>query len=118
MTSPASPQSAPWVSEEHRCEHRAAAADRKLMADEFYSLFRAEAEAGRAMRAAVLAIHKAVPTWTDSTYDETGVQIEQNALYDDTGVLIAAPDYRLHCAVCPVDTEWPCPTARAVGGSR
>ncbi len=113
----ASPQPAPWVSEEHRCEHRAAAADRKLMADEFYSLFRTEAEAGRAMRAAVLEIHKAVPTWTDSTYDETGVQIEQNALYDDAGALIAAPDYRLHCAVCPVDTEWPCPTARAVGVS-
>ena len=65
----------------------------------------------------VLAIHKPVPTWTDSTYDETGIQTEQNALYDAAGELIAAPDYQLVCDACAprCGTPWPCPTARAVG---
>jgi hypothetical protein len=68
------------------------------------------------LRAALLALHRPVPTWTDSTYDEDGVQVEQNALYDEAGRLVAASNYRLHCANCYRDNEeWPCPTARALG---
>lgn len=120
---------APWIDCEHRCEHRAAAADRKLYADEIYRQLRLEkavsdrlanqlTEAEAALdhiRAAVLVIHTPVPTWTDSTYDEAGRKIEQNALYDDAGKLVYAPNYRMHCQNCRVDTPWPCPTAAAVG---
>lgn len=108
----------PWIGDDHRCHHRAAAADRKLYADEFHARYRETVAELERVRAAVLNIHKAVPTWTDSIYDETGVQIEQSALYDDDGNLVYAPNYRLHCQNCRVDTEWPCPTARAVGVSR
>lgn len=108
----------PWIEHDHRCEHRAAAADRKLYADEFHARYRETAAELERTRAAVLAIHKAVPTWTDSTYDTATGETEQNALYDDAGVLIYAPNYRLHCQNCRVDTEWPCPTAQAVGVTR
>jgi hypothetical protein len=108
----------PWISEEHRCEHRAAAADRKLYADEYYKRLRVavvELEQLRAARIAILAVHRPVPTWTDSTLDTVTRQVEQNALHDDMGELVYAPDYRVHCATCPVDMAWPCPTARALG---
>lgn len=94
----------------HRCEYRAAAYDRKLYADEMYRQL-------REMREAVLAIHAPVPTWTDSTLDTLTGEVEQNALYADDGSLIYAPDRRMHCAACPVDVPWPCPTAQAAGAA-
>lgn len=74
-----------------------------------------------AMRAAVLAIHHPTQLWTDSTIDVddlTGERVEtQDALYDDAGALVYAPDVRTVCDGCDIrnNIPWPCPTARAVG---
>lgn len=52
----------PWIGEDHRCVHRAAAADQRLMADEFYWRYRKTLAELERMRAGVLAVHYAVET--------------------------------------------------------
>ncbi len=109
------PDQSPWIDYAHRCEYRAAAADRKLYADEFHNRYRETVAELERVRAAVTAVHYAVETYTDTTYNPETGEWTQDALYADDGTLVYAPNYRLHCANCRVDTPWPCPTARAVG---
>lgn len=73
------------------------------------------------MRAGVLAVHKPTQVWTDSTInidDLSGAMTEtQDALYDDDGEVVYAPDVRTVCQGCDIrnNIPWPCLTARAVG---
>jgi hypothetical protein len=75
------------------------------------------------IRGDVLVIHKPAQLWTEAEVliDEvTGERVEtQEALYDDAGELVHAPDVRTVCEGCDPrnDVPWPCPTARAVGVS-
>lgn len=87
------------------------------------ALTAAEDRGRQSARDAVLAIHRPTEVWTDSTVDvddSTGETTEtQNALYDDAGGLVYAPDVHTVCEGCDIrnGVPWPCPTARAVGAT-